>query len=67
MPASWQILYLDGDAWKPVQAQSFYSIKRDQWCDVTFAPVTTTALRLEVKLQPRWAAGVQEWKVFLEE
>lgn len=67
LPASWQILYLNGGAWKPVQAQSAYSIKRDQWCDVTFAPVTTTALRLEVKLQPRWAAGVQEWKVFLEE
>jgi len=25
--------------------------------------VTTLALRLAVKLQPAWAAGVQEWKV----
>jgi len=25
--------------------------------------VTTSALRLEVALQPQWSAGIQEWKV----
>ena len=28
-----------------------------------FTPVTTDELRLEVTMQPKWSAGVQEWKV----
>jgi hypothetical protein len=30
---------------------------------VAFAPVTTPALRLEITMQPKWSAGLQEWKV----
>ena len=30
---------------------------------IKFAPITTDALRLEVKLQPNHAAGVLEWRV----
>jgi hypothetical protein len=30
---------------------------------VKFAPVRTTALRLEVQLQENWSAGVHEWKI----
>jgi len=63
LPASWQILYLDGQEWKPVAASSDYVIQLDKWCAVSFPPVTTTALRLALKLQPDWAAGVQEWQV----
>ena len=63
LPASWQIQYLDGNAWKSVKAQGSYPIAKDKWCDVSFAPVTTTALRLTVNLQKDWAAGAHEWKV----
>jgi hypothetical protein len=63
LPASWQILYVDGQEWKPVAAGSDYAIQIDKWCEVSFAPISTTALRLAVKLQPDWAAGVQEWQV----
>jgi hypothetical protein len=63
LPASWQVQYLDGSDWKPVVPRSDYPISKDRWCEVTFAPVATTALRLAVKLQPDWAAGVHEWKV----
>ena len=63
MPASWQIQYLDGSDWKPVAARSDYLIAKDRWCEVSFAPLKTTALRLLVKLQPDWAAGVHEWRV----
>ena len=63
LPVSWQIEYRDGDAWKPVPASGVYPIRKNRWCAVSFAPVTTTALRLNVKLQPNWAAGVHEWKV----
>jgi len=63
LPVSWEILYLDGTDWKPVKATTDYPVKLDEWCRVNFSNVTTTALRLQVKLKPDWAAGVHEWKV----
>jgi hypothetical protein len=63
LPASWQIEYRDGDNWKPVAAAEPYPVAKDKWCAVRFAPVKTTALRLDVQLPPNFAAGVHEWKV----
>ncbi len=63
LPSSWQLRYLDADGWKPVAAKDEYPVAKDRWCEVTFEPVTTTALRLELKLQRDRAAGVHEWKV----
>jgi hypothetical protein len=63
LPASWQILFLEGDEWKPVKVKGKYDVAKDQWCKVAFEPVTTTALRLVVQLSREWAAGVHEWKV----
>jgi DUF1680 family protein len=63
VPASWRILYKDGDAWKPVEAASPYGTARDAWNKVTFKGITTSALRVEVTMQPQVSAGIQEWKV----
>jgi hypothetical protein len=63
LPASWQIQYLDGNLWKPVRAAGEYSVAKDRWCEVRFEPLTTTALRLNVKQPPQWSSGVHEWKV----
>ena len=63
VPASWKVLYRDGDAWKPVDAAATPGVQRDAFNNVTFAPVTTPALRLEIQLQPRVSAGILEWKV----
>jgi hypothetical protein len=63
VPASWRVLYKDGDAWKPVDARGPYGVEKDRYNSVTFAPITTTGLRLEVTMQPEWSAGIQEWKV----
>jgi DUF1680 family protein len=63
LPASWRIEYRDGDNWKPVAATEPYPVAKDKWCAVRFAPVKTTALRLDVQLPPDFAAGVHEWKV----
>jgi DUF1680 family protein len=62
-PASWRILYKDGDEWKPVEASGPYGVARDAFNTVTFKPVTTSALRIEVVMQENWSAGLQEWKV----
>ena len=65
VPESWQIEYLDGDEWKPVTLTSgAYDVPLNGWCEVEFAPVHTTALRLAVKLQTGYSGGVQEWQVF---
>jgi uncharacterized protein len=63
LPASWRIEYREGEDWKPIAASTEYPVKKDAWCEVSCTPVTTTALRLAVKLQEQWAAGVHEWKV----
>jgi len=67
LPASWQVLYREGRDWKPVSGVESYPIALDRWCEVAFDPVKTTALRLVVRLQPEWAAGVHEWQVWSPE
>jgi uncharacterized protein len=63
VPASWRLLYKDGNEWRPVEATGAFGVEKDGYNTVAFKPVTTTGLRLEVALQPKWSAGVQEWKV----
>jgi hypothetical protein len=63
VPSSWKLLYKDGADWKPVETGDTFGVARDGWNRLTFKPVTTTALRLELVMQPAFSAGVQEWKV----
>jgi len=63
VPASWRLLYKDGDAWKPVEALGPYGVERDRFNTVRFTPVTTSGMRIEIAMQPAWSAGVQEWRV----
>jgi DUF1680 family protein len=63
VPASWKLFYRDGESWKPVEATSAYAVERNRYNLVTFRPVTTTALRIELQAQPNVSIGIQEWKV----
>ena len=65
VPESWKLLYREGDAWKPVTGASAYGTEIDKYNRVTFEQVETTALRIEVQLDPEgpWSGGVLEWKV----
>jgi hypothetical protein len=63
VPQSWRLLYKDGDSWKPVAASSAYGVDKDRANAVTFSPVQTTGLRLEVTMQQGFSAGLQEWTV----
>ena len=63
VPATWRLLYKDGAGWKPVEAVDGYGVARDCFNRVSFKPVTTGALRLEVTMQPTFSAGLQEWTV----
>jgi hypothetical protein len=63
VPAEWRLLYKDGDDWKPVKLaeKSSYGTALDQFNKVIFDPVTTTELRLEIKLKKDFSGGVLKW------
>ncbi|HUI57256.1 MAG TPA: beta-L-arabinofuranosidase domain-containing protein [Bryobacteraceae bacterium] len=63
VPASWRLLYQDGDQWKPVENLSPYDTQKGAYNQVSFKPVTTQALRLELVIQPNWSAGIDKWHV----
>jgi len=64
LPASWHLLYrTDSGAWQPVTGVSAYAIRKTEPVKVTFDPITTTALRLEVQLPDKFSAGLYEWQV----
>ncbi len=63
VPASWKLLYKSGDQWLPVETTSTFATARNAWNTVTFKPVTTTALRIELAMQQGFSSGLQEWKV----
>jgi DUF1680 family protein len=63
VPASWRLLYKVGDEWKPVEITEPYAVEKDKYNRVSFKPVTTTGLRLEITMQQNFSAGIQEWKV----
>jgi len=64
VPQSWKILYQDKDGqWIPVENPTPYGTEKGFGNEVQFKPVTTKALKLEVKLQEKNAAGIYEWQV----
>jgi len=63
VPASWRLLYKEGTDWKPIVALEPYGVDKDRYNRVRFQPVATSGLRLEITMQPKWSAGIQEWKV----
>lgn len=63
LPQSWHLLYLDGENWKEVTPSHGYPVSADQLDEVEFAPVTTSALRIEVQLQKGATAGLYRWSL----
>jgi DUF1680 family protein len=63
VPDSWRLLYKAGDRWLPVESATTFGVAKDAWNKVAFTPVKTTALRIELVMQPTFSAGLQEWRV----
>jgi hypothetical protein len=64
VPQSWKLLYKDASGrWQPVKAKVAYGVEADRYNAVEFEPVETTALRLQVQLQPNYSGGILEWRV----
>ena len=63
VPESWRLLHRQGGQWRPVPTTSPLGVEKDKYNTVTFAPVTTDALRVEVKLRAGFSGGILEWRL----
>jgi len=63
VPASWCLLARVSGKWQPVADASKYGVELDKLNRVTFTPIKTTALRIEVQLQKDYSGGILEWHV----
>lgn len=63
VPASWQLLYKKGANWIPVENVTPYTTKKDAYNNISFKPIMTTALRLELQLPKDNSSGILEWSV----
>lgn len=62
-PASWRLYYKDGEAWKPVANPSGYGVALNRYNEVTFDPVKTTELKLEIQFQKGRCGSLIRWRV----
>ncbi len=61
-PVSWSVDALVAGKWVSVKLDH-PSVDLNKWCEASFAPIQTSALRLNVVLQPGWSVGIHEWAV----
>ena len=63
-PESWALYYKDANGeWQEVTSHSPYTVSKDCYNSVDFAPVRTTGLKILAKLRQGESGGVLEWKV----
>lgn len=61
VPQSWRVLYRNADdEFRPVPMATSYDTKKDAFNRVTFETVETDAIKIEIVLDEKWSAGVQE-------
>ncbi|MDR2131080.1 MAG: glycoside hydrolase family 127 protein [Odoribacteraceae bacterium] len=64
VPVAWKVYYKDAAGeWVPVDNLSPYTVVKGKACKVTFEPVTTTAVKLEVQLPEEHSTGLYEWEI----
>jgi DUF1680 family protein len=63
-PASYRILYWDGNRFVPVSGASGLGALPDQFNATSFAEIRTERLRVEIIPDGEHAAGILEWRVF---
>ena len=65
VPASWRLLWRDGEEWRPVElaAGSSFGVSKDAPNEARFARVRTRAVKLEATLAPKKSAGILEWRL----
>jgi hypothetical protein len=62
LPREWHLERMEAGKWVPI-AVANYPVEKDKWTEVNFPTLHTDAIRLVLKLQDGWAAGVRQWRV----
>lgn len=64
VPSSWKLYFKsDSGKWESVKNLNSYGANKDKYNEVSFAPITTTSLKLEVQLPEKNSCGIYEWSV----
>lgn len=64
LPRSWKVYYKnEAGEWTPVPEADAYPVSKGNPNAVHFAPVSTPAVKLEVVLPEKYAAGMYEWEI----
>lgn len=64
LPVSWTVQYRDAETWKDLPTRDTPGVAADTFNRVAATePVTTSALRLRVRLRDDASAGILEWRV----
>lgn len=63
VPESWKVLVKKNGKWEPVKNQNDYGVKKHQYNEVTFKPVQTESIRIVLKCQTDYSAGIMEIKI----
>lgn len=62
-PLSWRLLARHAGEWREVQASGPAGVELDGFNTLSFQPITTDGLRIEVQLREERSAGILEWRV----
>lgn len=64
LPRSWKVYYKnEAGEWTPVSEADAYPVSKGNPNTVHFTPVSTSAVKLEVVLPEKYAAGMYEWEI----
>jgi hypothetical protein len=64
LPLSWRVLYrAENGGWQPVTGAGDFPVRLAHPVRVSFDPVTTLGLRLDIQLPPDFSSGLYEWEV----
>ncbi len=63
LPAACRVKFWDGDSFVEVENIGHALVKADQFNTLTFKPVTTSKLRLEMDGNGTFSTGILEWRV----
>ena len=63
VPKQWRLLYLAEGQWKEVKTNVSYGVDINRYNTLSFEPVATTAMRIEVELMEGASAGALEWRI----
>lgn len=64
LPRSWKVYYKnEAGEWTPVSEADAYPVSKGNANTVHFTPVGTSAVKLEVVLPEKYAAGMYEWEI----